>query len=304
MAQNNKLKRQAQAFAAKHGVSYTVALKAVDEPLHELRDLGGDRSSWQHGTGNRFRIVPRQGSYGYAFDKPVEPWYSISEEFGLSRYKNSMAFLQDLVARDALLEAASAGNIWEYRELHRSGLLGKDAAAMEPFFHHYNERLDPASYGQIEFTGHSHGIFPVNIAEFLRTDSYEISIPVTQDQLQALSEGRPVGHIENLLQITEFDALNSNKRVYWEDNYRFIARSNYYARHGHFAMLTIFFKRDLESFYKELESRDLDPEDFNFEELSPAELKFEGVMTYFSVEKADGEPINGDPRSYCKWLWD
>jgi len=304
MAQNNKLKRQAQAFAAKHGVSYTVALKAVDEPLHELRDLGGDRSSWRHGTGNRFRIVPRQGSYGYAFDKPVEPWYSISEEFGLSRYKNSMAFLQDLVARDALLEAASAGNIWEYRELHRSGLLGKDAAAMEPFFHHYNERLDPASYGQIEFTGHSYGIFPVNIAEFLQIGNDEISIPVTQDQLQALSEGRPVGYIEAPLQITEFDAPNHSKRVYWKDSYRFIARSKYYASHGHFAKLTILFKRDLESFYKELENRDLDPEDFNFEELPSTELKFDGMMTYFRVEKADKSPIIGNPTSYSKWLWD
>ena len=39
MAQNNKLKRQAQAFAQKHSVPYLTALKAVDEPLHELRDL-------------------------------------------------------------------------------------------------------------------------------------------------------------------------------------------------------------------------------------------------------------------------
>jgi hypothetical protein len=275
MTNNANLKRAARSFMEKHAVGYSTALRAVDEPLHELRDIG--RSYY---GAHSFRIVPRQGSYGSGF--PGVDSYDLTKNLGLSSFENPIACLKEIVRREGLLEASGTENIWAYRELWRAGLLGADAEALEPFFHHYDEWLNGPYRSLQHILGSISGIYPVNTTEFMGIrDESEKFIPVTQDQLQALGSGEPVGAIERFTQIV---GAELEGWADWEDRFSILATSRAKDIYGHQSLLSVLFKGDLPSLQEELRSRDLDPLDFDFRNISELELELRAIESHLRVK--------------------
>lgn len=278
MTNNANLKRAARSFMEKHAVGYSAALYAVDEPLHELRDIG--RSYY---GASSFRIVPRQGSYGSGF--PGVDSYDLTKNLGLSSFESSIACLKEIVRREGLLEASGAESIWAYRELWRAGLLGPDAKALDPFFHHYDEGLYGPYRSLQHILGSISGIYPVNTTEFMGIrDESEKFIPVTQDQLQALGSGAPVGAIERFTQIV---GAGPKGWADWEARFSILATSRAKDIYGHQSLLSVLFKGDLPSLQEELRSRDLDPLDFDFRDISELELKLRCIESHLRVNHRD-----------------
>ena len=274
----NTLKQHARSFMERHSVSYSIALRAVDEPLHELRDIGRN----YYGA-HSFRIVPRQGSYGSGF--PGVDSYDLTKNLGLSSFESSIACLKEIVRREGLLEASGSKNIWVYRELWRAGLLGPDAEALEPFFHHYDEGLYGPYRSLQNVLGSISGIYPVNTTNFMGIrDESEKFIPVTRDQLQALGSGEPVGSIERFTQIV---GAVLEGWADWEARFSILATSKAKDIYGHQSLLSVLFRGDLPSLQEELRSRDLDPLDFDFRDISELELKLRCIESHLRVEHKD-----------------
>ena len=296
MAQNNKLKRRAQAFMADHeGVTYLNALKAVDEPLHELRDLVfGVESEYSYGGARGFRIVPRQGSYGYAFGD-LSPHKAL-DALGLTRFAYPMKFLEELVDRKRLLQNAGVSHIWGYRELYRAGLLDSGAIALEPFFHHFDSMIGE-SYGPLNsFESHLVGIYSVNVANFLGIFDHGNSIPATKLQLEQLLAGKPAGEFEALPQITS-DGTPARD---WTESYDLLAVSGQ-ADSYEKPKLSILFKGAEEELYRELEARDLDSSRFRVRDISMQEVGFHGFATWIHAKLADDTFIRGTTEEVLLW---
>ena len=293
MAQNNKLKRRAQAFAAKHDVSYTVALRAVDEPLHELRDLlSGSESEERYGGARAFRVVPRQGSYGAAYELNG---FDTAKKLGLPTMRNAMAFLEELVNRHRRLDTAEVGTIWQYRELHRAGLLPPEAEPMEPLLYYYEFTLGSDRAPLDSWQSTTAGIYRANLTDFLGIYEDSGFIPATPQQLNDLYAGIPAGDFEAPLQISD-----SVPRKHWTDSYAVKAVSKAEMSFNR-PRLTIFFKRNLEALHEELRSRDLDPLNFDFSDVSKDEIELSGFSTWITVTHG-AEVTSG--RCQNTLLWD
>jgi len=296
MAQNNKLKRRAQAFMADHeGVTYLNALKAVDEPLHELRDLVfGVGSEYNYGGARGFRIVPRQGSYGYAFGDL--PSHRAVDELELTRFAYPMVFLEELVDRKRLIQNAGVSHIWAYRELYRAGLLDSGARALEPLFHHFDSMIGE-SYGPLNsFESHLVGIYSVNVSDFLGIFDRGNSIPATKLQLEQLLAGKPAGEFETLPQITA-DGIPARD---WTDSYDLLAVSGQ-ADSYEKPKLSIFFKGTEEELHRELEARDLDSSRFRVRDISMQEVDFHGFATWIQAKLADNTLVHGTTEEVLLW---
>jgi len=196
MTNNANLKRAARSFMEKHeGVPYLAALKAVDEPLHELRDLINQRNLFKvYG----FNLVSEESVYRSAYPDvpPVYPqeykpdWDRYPMKQGLSRYSDSTAMIRDMGARLQLLDSTGAADIWEYRELQRSGIHG-NIPDLEPFFHLEGRSGEEILYSE----GRRLGIYNVLIADFLEITDREL-FPLTLKQFDALRTGAPAGALE------------------------------------------------------------------------------------------------------------
>jgi len=262
----NTLKQQARSFMEKHDVPYATALRAVDEPLHELRDLN-PHSENDPSFPILFRAVPAQGNYGdvaksICYDSIP---YAI-RELGLSHFDGIMDFIEEAARRSALLKAHSLESFWEYRVLSRAGLLGADAPELEPFFHYYEYELG-AAFGPMYSMGQSLGLFPVNMSSFLAIDESYYFIPVTLDQLEALSSGDPAGPIE-----LSPRGEGRSKVEPWTDSYSILATSRSLTALDN-PKLSILFKGHFEELEAELKRRGLKPSEFSFRDISDRVLQ-------------------------------
>ena len=264
MAQNNKLKRRAQAFMADHeGVTYLNALKAVDEPLHELRDLVGYPRVQEFGFTNFFRLVVEQGSYRSVAVESGATDFELIEKLGLFEYRGMWKFIDEAARRRELLKTNEVGDIWEYRELQRSGLLDSDAESMDPVFHHYDKHLR-APFAPMFGMGNI-GFFPVNVSSLLEIDDTERFIPVTLDQLRALETGNgPVREIIAPVYLEDHDAGNV---LEWTGHYDILAVSKNRTSSYDLPCLSILFKGDFDDLSTELRANGLDPIEFDFEQI-------------------------------------
>lgn len=241
----NTLKRRARAFAATHSVPYLTALHAVDEPLHELRDLFRLPENSERG----FHIVSREGSYG--------PAYSALES------QNRVEELEQISLRGYILESSrrlwfiaesGAGDIWGYRELYRAGLLPEGHPAMEPIFHHYEVGIG-TDLGSMFKLGRELGFYPVNFSGFAEIRDKVNLRPVTEAQLAALKGGAPAGPIEKRLFISKKED-GEPKDV--TERFGTLAThtgdgSKYHPR------ITLLIKGDKDAMLEEIRARDLDP---------------------------------------------
>jgi len=197
-AANKALKKRAKDFAETHGLSYLAALKAVDEPLHELRDLSRTQNEIQS---HHFRLVGEQSIYSSAYDVPSESPLTEQPEYrsfvylgDFSRYGSGTELVLDIARRIEALEAVGAKDIWEYRELQRSGIHG-ELTHFEPFFHHFGKAIENG-YELIFDEGHRLGIFAVAIATYIEIEVNEELMPLTLKQFDALKGGSPAGVVE------------------------------------------------------------------------------------------------------------
>lgn len=197
MAQTN-LKRSARSFMAEHaGVPYLTALKAVDEPLHELRELSRMPDRELTAIHPHFRLVGSKSIYAPAFPELRSPdsdqdYGGLIESRGLTHFGSTGDFLKEMGRRVSLLEEARVEDIWAYRELQRSGAIS--TGQLEPFLHHFGSKL-PWGFEALLVEGHRLGIFGVSVASFLKFQEQVSFIPLTESQLSALCSGSSLGEL-------------------------------------------------------------------------------------------------------------
>lgn len=198
---NKALKKRAQAFADKHELSYLQAFKAVDEPLHQLRDLMDikeiSRADYFPGLRLATEADRRVSPYADSVATDQESWSyaSLVARMKLSRFNFSEHFYMELGRRLNLLEKTHTYDIWRYRELHRAGLLFEDAPAMEPFFHHFSTEFTWGAESAF-FQAAQTGIFGVSIASAADYNGSKPLIPITEDELESLKRGDAIEKIE------------------------------------------------------------------------------------------------------------
>jgi len=282
MAQNNKLKRRAQAFMADHeGVTYLNALKAVDEPLHQLRDLFSQPRFQELGYTSFFRLVVEQGSYAPVTVESGVSGYRLIEELGLFEYKSLWKFIDEMASRKVLLKRCNVSDIWEYRALRRSGLLGSGVSAppMDPIFHSYDRELR-APFAPMYATG-SLGIFPLNVSPLIEMDEIQDYIPVTLKQLRCLESGQgTLGEIIAPPRAQEYDPKIADEST--TDHYDFLAVSKHRTMSYNLASMSILYKGSLEEFRSELKAKGLKPSDFKIRPVS-GEIRLRQFGGYLSA---------------------
>lgn len=139
------LKRQAREFAAKHGISYSLALKAVDEPLHRLRDALYNRSKIARPG---FRLIDSEED----LLEPLAPeeedsifadlsrkMRGIDVKLFVSSARSKSAFISDLSRRMDILTRSRAGDIWQHRMLYRAGLVEENLEPVPHYYHFYKD---------------------------------------------------------------------------------------------------------------------------------------------------------------------
>jgi len=202
---NKALKKRAQAFAEEHELPYLKALKAVDEPLHQLRDLTDPEELKRLGYHPHFRLIDEKereradpkSAYAEliaAKFPAVNAHEQVIVEKGLPHFATLDNLYGECGTRLARLHREGLTDIWSYRELHRAGLLGPEAQPMEPVFHYFGWHLNQSGDSALPGEGKL-GIFCVSIAEgrFRGTGGL---IPVTETQLGALKSGESMERIE------------------------------------------------------------------------------------------------------------
>lgn len=299
----NTLKQKARLFAQKHGLPYATALRAVDEPLHQLREASLLNSE-VNGV-NHFRLTGLDSAYSSAYDVPLRSLERVPSyvyhigQMGLSEYEGSMAMVSDMSRRFGLLDSVKAKNIWEYRELQRSGVFG-ELEPMEPFFHHFGTRIH-SSYEIIYDQGAKLGVFGVSIAPYYQiSDEIEL-IPLTLSQFEALRAGRDAGKID-FPGALPFDSRRlfrdpnymREATVYEDDRFALIARSKRdIARDGVTEVvrrprLQILFRSDdLEAAVGEVRRLGMDPNAFSFDSAHRGEVAVSRRGDQISVSSPD-----------------
>jgi len=293
MTNNANLKRATRSFMEKHeGVPYLTALKAVDEPLHELRALEANRGVRKV----HFRLIGEQSSYSSAFPEwgmiPLRSplgtrglYYSqLTETLGLSHFEDSRDFLRESGRRVELFERAgeSVYSIWDYRELWRAGLLWDGAPEVEPFFHHFG--FHPDQSGRLmRHEGPSLGLFSVATAAYIDLEDTESYFPVTIQELENLKSG---ARVEDIGQRYPYNPHNPEAvggtppLVRLGERFSKMARSRVlksegWAKLGDRPRLTVFFREDPELSGVGLRELGLNPDDFELTDVSGESFDFE-----------------------------
>lgn len=297
MAQNT-LKQKARDFAKTHGGSYLTALKAVDEPFHELRDLIYSIRSQSNSLQQHFRLIGDRGRFSAAYPAPDLPgrlvygdyaWNrkhlrSVLSTENLPRLSQSEFFIE-LGKRTDRIQRSEAGDIWAYRELHRAGLVDRDEPQLEPIFHHYFTRLS-GGFEALIFSGAKLGIFGVNMASYDQmTEQFQL-IPITVDQLDALRFGKS-------LETPIYFALNhpSPKGVpelRWKQSY--VAAYSHYGDAGdHGPALSLLLQSPVDNLEAELRDLGLDFSNFQKDEgfTLGVELEHRLVQDWLDIKSHD-----------------
>lgn len=297
----NTLKQQARSFMERHDVSYSTALRAVDEPLHELRDLLGVPRFAEFAHAMLFRIVPRDNLYGDAFIE--ERKLRLSGEIGRDtrfRYPIAMHFMEEAVRRSQLFKQNRVLNIWLYRELYRAGLTVTGSPNLEPVFHHYQLLLGPG-FAAMANHGRELGIYGVCVDEFLNICHEPFPhIPVREDQLKALAEGKPAGLIEGFRYSTKDSGRDSEL---WTDSYRSTAISELRGT-DHNPRLTIFSKMSRDGLAEKIEAMGMNPHRFVISELAEDERELELKHWSTSLTVLRGGKRIADGSTERILLWD
>lgn len=222
--QNKTLKRRAQNFALTHNMSYLKALKAVDEPLHGLRDflaeakilggpnmrqqfrLHGEKGIFSDAFAPRHRLVPSARLSDYHSEEPLFAPVLPPFETNIS---NRNAFLEQgvrarlgyptldhneffilLGERSSLLKSHSVENIWQLRELQRAGIISP-AVDLSPKLHYYGLKLHDALLPAMQ-RGSALGFFTVAMGAYSDLQNHRnlhFSIPLLPSVLEALFTG-------------------------------------------------------------------------------------------------------------------
>jgi len=219
---NKALKKRAQAFADAHDLPYLKALKAVDEPFHGLRDLTAPYTDSRPQSGARyFRLVKAPGSYASPYDassyleKKQHPIFQRLSA-GVSRFRGRSEFLRTMGLRTGLIEDCGAEDIWDYRALHRAGLLQADTPVLEPFFHHHEHGLEHG-FDALRPEGRKLGVYELNFSSYLWVEKAGASYPLTLQELDGLLAGE--------LSAAEIQAPLSGQDRVWRKSYRYRAVS-------------------------------------------------------------------------------
>lgn len=291
---HNTLKQAARKFSKTYEVPYLTALKAVDEPLHELRDLTAPYEAWTVcPTSVGFRLIGNKGPHSTHFtestrdeviaklqqagipsrlpeDEDMREHYlrqdaktasdlAVLTDPARHLFEESDDLTLELADRLRLIREASVTNFWEYRALHRAGLL--PGRQLEPLTHYFKAVL-PMDYGKLLTDGSKLGVYAVHIWSYLdlRASASGCSefLPVKLSQLDDLLSGSPAGKLE----VRSFDSSpEQNEEKHWESTYELVLQS-YAGAAERENKLTIFFKKSPEDLHSELESRGLSVLDF------------------------------------------
>lgn len=285
----NTLKQKARLFAQKHGLPYATALRAVDEPYRELRDLIYSVRSKSDALQEHFRLIGDRGRFSAAYPMPNQHEYTVDEARARSR-----DYLRDLIASQQLprlskteffielgkrtdrIERSEAQDIWSYRELHRAGLVDKDELQLEPIFHYYYSSLRWSGFEPITFSGSPLGIFGVNMSAYTDlTETYQL-IPVTVSQLDALRAGEsPSSPIELGPNCALHSASEEANELHWKQSY--IAAYSYDGG-GRGPGLVLLQKSPVADLKAKLLSMDLNPSDFRLYRELPLGVELEHAL--------------------------
>lgn len=206
MAKNNKLKRSAQLFSKEYGLPYLASLRAVDEPLHGLRDYLSVGSALKSPISRgHFQVVGSKSIYARGFEVPFHPaggrdYRGFIKEQDLTHYSTDGDFFRDLARRVSLLERYGAKDIWHYRTLRRAGMLPESADELEPFFDHYgfhSSRLEGSLWEETMRVG----IYGVSLSSYLESAPGSTLLPLEISQHELLIAGKnPDGALSRFLE--------------------------------------------------------------------------------------------------------
>lgn len=233
---NTNLKRRIREFQSKHGVPHSIALWAVDEPLHRLRDLSRlpETAALTFVRKPLFRLVGDAGP----FSPMVED--SAYGEFIRNIYlENSFAeyspakIIKKISLRAELLKVAAARDLWELRELKRAGFLeisdspkalgelleifddSIQRKLFEPIFYYYSGTLDSLVSSRLsKGEGARLGIFPVNLSRILAVGDAGSAFPVTLKELNGLRDGTLQEKLKHIQQINLRPGVSVERKVY------------------------------------------------------------------------------------------
>lgn len=138
------LKRQARRFAEEHGVSYTRALAAVDEPLHRLKFELMTARHRRPGfllTDSEDElldpIAPEHAESPFALftrkirGTEVKPHVHRGNEPG--------EVILEMARRTLILQASGAAHIWDHRMLYRAGLTPENLEPLAYYYQHFRD---------------------------------------------------------------------------------------------------------------------------------------------------------------------
>lgn len=211
---NTNLKRRIREFQAQHGVSHSIASKAVDEPLHILRDLSRIPQSMATPDLNeaRFRLVGDQSRFArFHQDYSEAGARYIRDIFAQYQSMSSPSALMKLISRRfEVIEEAGGSDLWELRERVRAGLIifpelieSPSAIAPSLVTQHRKQLIEPLFYwheGELDSRvahylsqgeGTRLGIFPLNMQGILELNDpgESAAIPITFEESGGLLDG-------------------------------------------------------------------------------------------------------------------
>ena len=285
----NTLKKKARIFATEYGVPYLTALKAVDEPLHEMRDLVLDPIRIYSEKNSHFRLIGNKGIYSSAFDLPNSEYplsYSYSKflkDSGFPRFESSVKLLQEMGRRYEAFEAVSARDIWHYRELVRAGIAVEKDIPIDIKLHYIGVGfgLDSENF---RFHCAQLGIFAVSVAKFVDLLIPSSMIAVTPQQLENLIGGVPVGRLQ---QPEPYGSGLSADRLVESKSYGSVLSSSALDLHPSAQgspLILVFYKEGVQPKRQDFEALNLDMDDFLLEDTSGkvfrSELKGDDLVIY------------------------
>lgn len=296
----NTLKQKARKFAKEYEVPYLTALRAVDEPLHELKNLiegltrplvEGVTRPGQFSSRINFSLLGDQGIYSSAFDLTEykedygHDYNRLIKDYNFSHFKPGVEAVMEIGRRHSVLKEASAKNIWHYRELVRAGLVVDEHNIADIKLHHVAGYL--SQHENIVFWGADVGIFAVFTASFLNIKSHRATIPVTRQQLESLVTGSPVGELhhrrvwctEKTTSSHEYGTIFGS---YDEDSFELHPR------------LRVLYKTGVTPQRSDFEKMGLDMDDFFIENSSSVVLKTEREGDTVTIYRDDAEWFSGD----------
>jgi len=179
------LKRQARRFAEKHGVSYTRALAAVDEPLHRLKFELATIDPFKHPgflvTDSAEDILepPMPATPAEYFRQKVRGTEVTPHAFAPA----DKELLLEVARRTQALLLSNSSDIWEHRALYRAGLTEEN---IEPLPHYYKRFGDSESFLR-NWRGTSLGVFEVAVLQGRFRKNYDEGRAIPDRQLTALA---------------------------------------------------------------------------------------------------------------------